>query len=168
MLSQPLPSPAHRPFLSPMEKDTKKHVLGKGAWRRSPWWPRSPWSPRAAPCQEAKQQKRRLSPGLAPAASPSAAAASGSLDMAPGMALRQEDVLRERDLPLLQLLLPEQGSHPGRLHRLPGSLVLITANSLLPCLVAGPLHVGFCTGGTGPDPPRHTVRTRQQMSELQK
>lgn len=138
-----------------MEKDIKKHVLGKRARRRSPGRPWSPWSPRTTLFQEVKQQKRRLSPGLAPAASPSAAAALGSLDTAPGMAPGQEDVLREWDLPLLQLLLPEQGSHPGRLHCLPGSLVLITVNSLLPCLAAGPLHVGFCVGVQDQTPPTH-------------
>lgn len=155
MLSQPLPSPAHHPSFSHMEKDIKKHVLGKRARRRSPGQPWSPWSPRTTLFQEVKQQKRPLSPGLAPAASPSAAAALGSLDTAPGMAPGQEDVLREWDLPLLQLLLPEQGSHPGRLHCLPGSLVLITVNSLLPCLAAGPLHVGFCVGVQDQTPPTH-------------
>lgn len=55
--------------------------------------PRSPWSPRTTLFQEVKQQKRRVSPSLGPAASPSAAAALGSLDTAPGMVPGQEDVL---------------------------------------------------------------------------
>lgn len=114
-----LPSPAHCPLQHHSTK-TMKNVCGaEGAWRRSrgQWGPFS--VPELSPLQQTKQQKRPLSPGVAPAARPSAATAQGTWErccMELGIVPGQNGICCRSGICLFSnCLLPEQGSHPERL-----------------------------------------------------